>query len=146
MEVGAEPESALFFLIPHQSPRSLVILCMNLKTTGLMMIWRLPLASVQSVPVFSGEQGLEYQKATIGEKHLTAKGKFVFDPSGWLLCCCAVSSLCPTLCDPMDYSTPGLSVPYRLLKFAQVHAHCIGDVTSHFILKAGVVIRKPKKV
>ena len=32
------------------------------------------------------------------------------------------------LCDPMDCSMPGLSVPHHLLKFAQVHVHCIGDV------------------
>ena len=28
----------------------------------------------------------------------------------------------------MDYSTPGLSVPYHLLKFDQVRVHCISDV------------------
>ena len=32
-----------------------------------------------------------------------------------------------TLCDPMDFSTPGFSVPHHLLKFAQVHVHCICD-------------------
>ena len=31
------------------------------------------------------------------------------------------------LCNPMDCSTPGLPVPQHLLKFAQVHVHCIGD-------------------
>ena len=31
------------------------------------------------------------------------------------------------LCDTMDCSTPGLSVPHHLPKFAQVHVHCIGD-------------------
>ena len=30
-------------------------------------------------------------------------------------------------CNPMNYSTPGLPVPHHLLKFAQVHVHCIGD-------------------
>ena len=28
---------------------------------------------------------------------------------------------------PVDRSTPGLPVPHHLLKFAQVHGHCIGD-------------------
>ena len=28
---------------------------------------------------------------------------------------------------PMDCSTTSLSVPHHLLKFAQVHVHCIGD-------------------
>ena len=32
-----------------------------------------------------------------------------------------------TVCDPTDCSTPGFPVPYHLLKFAQVHVHCIGD-------------------
>ena len=34
---------------------------------------------------------------------------------------------CPTLCDPTDYSTPGLPVPHHLPEIAQVHVHCIGD-------------------
>ncbi|XP_055435033.1 centromere protein P isoform X4 [Bubalus kerabau] len=34
---------------------------------------------------------------------------------------------CPTLCNPIDCSTPGLPIPYHLPKFAQVHVHCIGD-------------------
>ena len=35
----------------------------------------------------------------------------------------SVAQLCPTLCDPMDCSTPGLPVPHYLPKFAQVHVH-----------------------
>ena len=42
-------------------------------------------------------------------------------------CCCSVTQLCLTLCDPMDCSTPGLSVLHHLLKFAQVYFHCISD-------------------
>ena len=41
--------------------------------------------------------------------------------------CCSVTKSCPTLCDPMGRSTPGLSVPHHLLEFTQVHVHCIGD-------------------
>ena len=33
----------------------------------------------------------------------------------------------PSLCDPMDCSTPGLPVPHHLPEFAQVHVHCITD-------------------
>ena len=47
--------------------------------------------------------------------------------------CCSVSQLCPTLCNPMDCSTPGLPVPHYLLEFVQVHVHCMGDaISSHF--------------
>ena len=31
-------------------------------------------------------------------------------------------------CDPMDFSTPGLTAPHYLPEFAQVHVHCINDV------------------
>ena len=49
------------------------------------------------------------------------------------ICCCSVTQLCPTLCNPMDCSMSGLSDPHHLPRFAQVHAHCIGDTiqTSH---------------
>ena len=42
-------------------------------------------------------------------------------------CCCSVTQSCLTLCNPTDCSTPGLSVPHHLPKFAQVHVHCISD-------------------
>ena len=42
-------------------------------------------------------------------------------------CCCLVSKLCVTLCDPMGCSTTGFSIPHHLLEFAQVHVHWIGD-------------------
>ena len=39
-----------------------------------------------------------------------------------------VAQSCPTLCDPMDYSTPGLPVHHQLPKFTQTYAHWVGDV------------------
>ena len=48
-------------------------------------------------------------------------------------CCCSVPKLCPTLCDPVDCSTPGLPVLHHLPEFAQVCVHWISDAmqTSH---------------
>ena len=34
---------------------------------------------------------------------------------------------CPTLCDPMNHSTPGLPVHHQLLEFTQTHIHQVGD-------------------
>ena len=34
---------------------------------------------------------------------------------------------CPTLCDPMDCSTPGFPVHHQLLEFVQTHVHRVGD-------------------
>ena len=41
--------------------------------------------------------------------------------------CCLVAKSCPTLCYPIDCSTPGLPVLHHLLEFAQVHVHRVGD-------------------
>ena len=38
-----------------------------------------------------------------------------------------VTQSCPTLCDPMDWSMPGLPVHHRLQKFTQTHVHWVGD-------------------
>ena len=34
---------------------------------------------------------------------------------------------CPTLCDPMNPSMPGLPVHHQLPEFTQTHAHRVGD-------------------
>ena len=47
-------------------------------------------------------------------------------------CFCSVTQSCLTLCDPMDYSTPGLPVPNHLPESAQVHVHRIGDAIQPF--------------
>ena len=42
-------------------------------------------------------------------------------------CCCSVARLRPTLCDPMDCSTPGSPVLHHLLELAQTHVHWVSD-------------------
>ena len=37
--------------------------------------------------------------------------------------CCSVSLLFLTLCDPMDFGTPGLPVHHQLPGLAQTHVH-----------------------
>ena len=39
------------------------------------------------------------------------------------ICCCSVTKLCPTLCNLMDCSMPGLPVPHHLLELALVYVH-----------------------
>ena len=39
----------------------------------------------------------------------------------------SVTQSCWTLCDPMDYSTPGFPVHHQLLEFTQIHIHCVSD-------------------
>ena len=39
----------------------------------------------------------------------------------------SVTQSCPTLCDPMNRSTPGLPVHHQLLEFTETHVHRVSD-------------------
>ena len=39
----------------------------------------------------------------------------------------SVAQLCPTLCNPMNCSTPGLPVHHQFPEFTQTHVHRVGD-------------------
>ena len=55
---------------------------------------------------------------------------------------CSLAQSCPTLCDPMDCSTPGLPVPHHFPKFAQVHVHCTSDAiqSSHPLMRCKTIL------
>ena len=44
----------------------------------------------------------------------------------------SVTQSCPTLCNPMDCSTPGLPVHHQLPEFTQTHVHWVGDAIQPF--------------
>ena len=48
----------------------------------------------------------------------------------------SVAQLCPTLCNPMNHSTPGLPVHRQLPEFTQTHVHRVSDAIqlSHPVL------------
>ena len=39
----------------------------------------------------------------------------------------SVTQWCPTLCNPMNHSTPGLPVHHQLPEFTQTHVHRVSD-------------------
>ena len=39
----------------------------------------------------------------------------------------SVTQSCPTICDPMNRSTPGLPVHHQFLEFTQTYVHQVGD-------------------
>ena len=41
----------------------------------------------------------------------------------------SVTQSCPTLCNPMDYSTPGFPVHHPLPEPTQTHVHLVGDAS-----------------
>ena len=47
--------------------------------------------------------------------------------SSCFIYCCSVPQLCPTLCNPMDCSTPGFPVLLCLPEFVQTYVHWVSD-------------------
>ena len=41
--------------------------------------------------------------------------------------CCSVAQMCPTSCDPMDCSRPGLPAYHQLPEFTQTRVHWVSD-------------------
>ena len=41
----------------------------------------------------------------------------------------SVAQSCPTICDPMNHSTPGLPAHHQLPEFTQTHVHRVSDAT-----------------
>ena len=67
-------------------------------------------------------------KRQIIHRKMSSVGKRQFTcqcPS--LLVFSSVPQSCPTLCDPMNRSTPGLPVHHQLPEFTQTHVHQVGD-------------------
>ena len=48
--------------------------------------------------------------------------------------CYLVTQPCPTLCDPMDCSTPYFPILHHLLEFSQTPVHWVGNAIQHLIL------------
>ena len=63
--------------------------------------------------IFSDQQAVRADVLT-----LNTKGAVQFS---------SVAQSCPTLCNPMNCSTPGLPVHHQLLEFTQTHVHQVSD-------------------
>ena len=57
----------------------------------------------------------------------------------------SVTQSCPTLCDAMNHSTPGLPVQHQLPEFTQTHIHRVGEIqpSSHLILCRPLLLLPP---
>ena len=54
-----------------------------------------------------------------------------------------VAQSCPTLCDPMNHSMPGLPIHHQLQEFTQTHVHRVGDAIQPFILCRPLLLLPP---
>ena len=59
----------------------------------------------------------------------------------------SVAQSCPTLCDPMNHSMPGLPVHHQLPEFTQTHVHQVGDAIqpSHPLLSPSPAAPNPSQ-
>ena len=55
----------------------------------------------------------------------------------------SVAQPCPTLCDPVNRSTPGFPVHHRLPEFTQTHVHRVVMPSSHLILCRPLLLLPP---
>ena len=60
----------------------------------------------------------------------------------------SVAQSCPTLCDPMNRSTPSLPVHHQLPEFTQTHVHQVGDAIqpSHPLSSPSPPAPKPSSI
>ena len=84
-------------------------------------------------PPFQNFLPLTVLKSFDGKKHdkHTYLNIWCFHFGPWRAPCpfqfSSVTQSCPTLCDPMNCSTPGLPVHHQLLEFTQTHVHRVSD-------------------
>ena len=62
-------------------------------------------------------------KWSLAEEWITKCGTYL----QWNIQFNSVAQSCPTVCDPMNCSTPGLPVHHQLPESTQTHAHRVGD-------------------
>ena len=76
------------------------------------------------VPTWGGHQKTMRQQVSIpGGSRLETQA----EPSSVQFS--SATQSCPTLCDPMNCSTPSLPVHHQLLESTQTHVHRVGDAT-----------------
>ena len=65
----------------------------------------------------------------------------------WSVQFSSVTQSCPTLCDPMNCSTPGLPVHYQLPEFTKTNVHWVGDAIqpSHPLLSPSLPAPNPSQ-
>ena len=93
---------SVFFLIVI--PINLLKLCLGMQLSYLKIVWFFQVIRLRFV-----RQDLS---------NTEVRTNFQFS---------SVTQSCPTLCDPMDCSTPGFPVHHQVPELTQTHAHRVGD-------------------
>jgi len=68
---------------------------------------------------------------TVHDKKYKISKRFYRQLLGICYCCCSVTKLYLTLCEPMNCSTPGSSVLHYFPELAQIHIHWVVMLSNH---------------
>ena len=99
----------------------------EMATHSSILAWRIPWAEGPSRPWGHKRVGLDLGTK---QQQVTEDGGRILPPAlppSPSLSVSSVPQSCPTLCSPMDRSTPGLPVHHQLLNFTHTHVHRVGD-------------------
>ena len=80
----------------------------------------------------TGYRSLEYSPQVV--VNLAKHEKFNLAKSWKVIQFSSVAWSCPTFCNPINCSTPGLPVHHQLPEFIQTHVHQVGDAINHLTL------------
>ena len=102
--------------------------------TGILQKPFLALSSVTVSLIFKDVEG-SFQAGLSDPWWLSWKFFFFFFPGSWAMQLefsphiqfGSVAQSCPTLCDPVECSTPGLPVHHQLPELTQTHVYRVGD-------------------
>ena len=96
-------------------------------------LWNPSQANVLFITIFWAQASVYFTSYTGGCKMdlgLSTTGldtKLFWLDKDKTFCWCSVAKLCPTLLDPLEWSTPGFPVFLCLPKLAQTHVHWVGS-------------------
>ena len=88
----------------------------EMATHSSILAWRIPWTEEPGRVQSMGSQRVRHNRATKLSLSLSYLNQFS-----------SVAQSCPTLCDPMNCSTPGLPVHHQLPEFTQTQVHRVGD-------------------
>ena len=101
----------------------------EMATHSSILAWRIPWMEEPGRPQSMGSQRVKHDWATSPSPSYIELWFLSFFPriSKGYLQFSSVAQSCPTPCDSMNHSTPGLPVHHQLPEFTQTHVHQVSD-------------------